>query len=145
MLFSWSCDYRPQEPPNMGAGTVLRSLQKQHALLATGPLSSTPTPTLKLSLLFFPYGPLKPAWVSPSLGRLWAPAGESGRSSTQLQPQCTGSSRMSLHFSELVPAHWENQHSSGTAVDNVQEQGCGRPRIWTEKQMAQANPLFLAS
>lgn len=52
---------------------------------------------------------------------------------------------MSLHFSELVLAQWENQHGSGTAVDIVQEQGCGSPGIWTEEQGARVSLLFLAS
>lgn len=50
---------------------------------------------------------------------------------------------MSLHFSELVLAQWENQHGSGTAVDIVQEQGCGSPGIWTEEQGARVSLLFL--
>lgn len=71
--------------------------------------------------------------------------GESGRGSSQQQPQCTGSSRRSVHFSELVLAQWENQHGSGTAVDIVQEQGCGSPGIWIEEQGARVSLLFLAS
>lgn len=64
VLFTRSCDYRPREPPNMGAGSVLRPWQDQHTLLATEHLPSASTSTPEAFIVIFSLWSLEAMGIS---------------------------------------------------------------------------------